>query len=128
METPDEPAPTVTIGGREVSHLVAALIAQESDRLGILPGQVGDVMIPDPAPTHVMISGYSLSIETSAAIATFADANGLHPVRVIQDIVREHAEALDRKARTRETTCPLEGTWAVRSDCPKGRGGGSRDA
>ena len=63
MEPPDTETPTVTIGGREVSHLVAALIAQESDRLGILPGQVGDVVIPDPAPTHVMISGYSLSID-----------------------------------------------------------------
>jgi hypothetical protein len=118
-----EPVPTVTIGGREVSHLVAALIAQEADRLGILPGEVGDVVIPSPEPTHVMMSGLRLSIDTSAAIAAVADKQGLHPISVIQDIVREHAESLDRKARTRETTRPLEGTWAVPSDSPKGRGG-----
>jgi hypothetical protein len=123
MNPLDEPAPTVTIGGREVTQVVAALIAQEADRLGILPGQVGDVVLPTPEPTHVMISGLRLTIATSAAIAAFADANGLHPVRVIQDIVREHAEALDRKARTRETTRPLEGSWALPSDSPKGRGG-----
>ncbi|HLL55335.1 MAG TPA: hypothetical protein VK447_17385 [Myxococcaceae bacterium] len=113
MEPSNEPASTVTIRGREVNPLVAALIAQEADRLCILPGLVGDVVLPAPAPTHVMISGFRLSIATSAAIAAFADANGLHPVRVIQDILREHTEALDRKARTRETTRPLKGTWAA---------------
>jgi hypothetical protein len=119
----NEPAPTVAIGGREVSIVMAALIAQEADRLGILPGLVGDVAIPDPAPTHVVLSGFRLSVATGAAIAAAADARGLHPVRVIQSIVQEQAEALARKARTRETTRPLEGTWAAPSDSPKRRGG-----
>ena len=123
MNPLNEPAPTVTIGGREVSHLVAALIAQEVDRLGILPREVGDVAIPSPEPTHVTISGLRLSIATGAAIAAVADQQGLHPVRVIQGIVREHAEALARKARTRETARPLEGTWALPSDSPNGRVG-----
>ena len=44
---------TVRIGGREVPIVVAALIAEEADRLGLLPSQVGDVVFPEPAPTQV---------------------------------------------------------------------------
>jgi len=123
METPDTPTPTVTIGGREVSHLVAALIARESDRLGILPGEVGAVAIPAPSPSEVVIAGFRLSIEASAKIAAEADTLGVLPERVIATILRETTESLDRRARTRGTKRPLEGTWAVPSDSPSPGGG-----
>jgi hypothetical protein len=114
---------TVMIGGREVSLLMAALLAQEADRLGVLPGQVRQLAVPDPAPTHVLISGFRLSIGTGAAIAAASDAQAMLPVKVIESILREYAESLGRKARTRKTARALEGTWAVPSDSPKRKGG-----
>jgi hypothetical protein len=82
--------------------LVAALIAQESDRLGIPPSQVGEVTSPKPAPTHVEIAGYRLTIETGAQLGAQADALGVLPKRVIESIVTEHVEALERRARRRD--------------------------
>jgi len=123
MDTPDDAPETVTIGRREVSPLVAALIAQESDRLGILPGKVGDVAIPQPEPTHVMIAGFSLSIATSAFIAAMADAWGMHPKKLLEAILTEHAEALERRARTRETRPTLVGSWDVGSGRSRGNSG-----
>ena len=121
--TPHNAAQTVPIGGHQVTVLVAALIAQEADRLGVLPNDVGDVAIPDPAPTHVTIAGYRLTIGTAAAIATAADEQGMHPKRVIESIVEERAEALDRRARTRETRPTLAGEWMYGAS-PSGRRGG----
>ncbi len=111
MEPPDEPAPTVTIGGREVGHLEGALIAQEADRLGVPPSAVGKVRIPRRAPRRVVLSGYRLTLATAATIAATADERGVPPVRVIESIAEEHVKALNRK-RSRKT--------------PKGRGGGRR--
>ncbi len=119
---------TVWIGGREVPIVVAALIAEEADRLGLLPSQVGDVVIPVPAPSHVEISGLRLSIATAAALAEAADEKGVHPVRMVELVVREHAEDLNKRARTRETTRPLEGTWMLPSDSSKRRGGGGHES
>jgi hypothetical protein len=103
MKPLDEPTPTIAIGGREVSQLVAALIAQEADRLGVRPGAVGDVAIPRRAPRHVVISGFRLTILTAATIAAVADAKGLPPVRVIEAIAEEHVRSLSQKSRTRKT-------------------------
>jgi len=102
MKSPDEPTPTVTIGGREVGHLEAALIAREADRLGVPPGAVGEVTIPRRAPRRVVISGFHLTLATAATIAAVADARGLPPVRVIESIAEEHVEALNRKSRPRK--------------------------
>src|SRR5690242_5953189 len=123
MPTYKAPPATVRIGGREVSPLVAALIAQESDRLGILPGKVGDVVIPQPEPTHVMIAGFSLSIATSAFIAAMADAQGMHPKKLLEAIVTEHAQGLERRARARETRPTLAGSWDVGSVRSRGNRG-----
>ena len=101
---------TVQVGGRNVPILVAARIAEESDLRGILPSQVGDVVIPDPATTHVRLAGLQLRIETAAAIAAAAAKQGVHPIRVIASMVREQAESLERRARTRDTTPPGEET------------------
>jgi len=100
---------TVTLGGKKVSLLVAALTAREADRLGILLREVGDVAIPRRAPTRVVLAGYRLTIATAAAIAAAADAKGHPPARVIEAIVEEHVEALGRKARTRKTKRPRGG-------------------
>lgn len=86
-----------------MTHLVAALIAQEADRLDLLPGQVRKVTVPKPAPTHVLISGFRLTLDAGAAIAAEADARGQRPKKLIETIVTEHASALTRRARTRET-------------------------
>ncbi|HLL52446.1 MAG TPA: hypothetical protein VK447_02810 [Myxococcaceae bacterium] len=102
MKTRDESAPTVTIGGREVDHLEAALIAQEADRLGVSPGAVGEVAIPRRAPRRVVLSGYRLTLATAAKIAAVAGAKGVPPVRVIEAIAEEYVESLNRK-RTRKT-------------------------
>jgi len=93
---------SVRIGGREVPVLVAALIAQEADRLGILPGQVGDVALPDPPPTSVVIAGFRLSLVAGAHIAALADAEKLRPKKLLEKLVTEHAQALERRARRRE--------------------------
>lgn len=116
---------TVMVGGRQVPDLVAALLAQEADRLGILPRRVGDVVIPTPAPTHVRIAGYRLTITTAAAIATVADAQGMHPRRVLESIVEEQTEALNRRARRRDTGRTLEGAWLFASRSSRGRRGGA---
>jgi hypothetical protein len=81
--------------------LLAALIAQEADRLGVLPGQVGDVVVPEPEPSTVVIAGFRLSLEAGAQIAALADAEGLTPKKLIEKVVTEHAEALHRRARAR---------------------------
>jgi hypothetical protein len=111
MEPPDDTAPTVTIGGREVGHLEAALIARKADRLGVRPSAVGKVRIPRRAPRDVVLSGYRLTLATAATIAATADARGVPPVRVIESIAEEHVRSLKRK-RSKKT--------------PKGRGGGWR--
>ena len=121
METPDDnTAATITIGGRKVSPLVAALLAQESDRLGITPAQVGDVTIPEPAPTTVLIAGLTVSIETGAALAKKADKKGTHVDAQISAILEEAAKALERRARRREEKRPLEGAWRYGPDAPSG--------
>jgi len=107
MEPPDTQTPTVTIGGREVSHLEAALIAQKADRLGVCPSAVGKVRFPRRTPREVVLSGYRLTLATAATIAATADARGVPPVRVIESIAEEYAEQLNRKT-------------------PKRRGGGRR--
>jgi hypothetical protein len=111
MKTPDEPVPTVTIGGREVSHLEAALIAQEADRLGVRPSAVGDVAIPRRAPRRVVLSGYRLTLATAATIAAVADAKGLPPVRLLEAIAEEYVRSLNRKRARKK---------------PRGRRGGGR--
>jgi len=111
MEPSNEPAPTVTIAGRDVSHLEAALIAQEADRLGVRPSAVGKVRISRRAPKRVVLSGYRLTLATAATIAATADARGVPPVRVIESIAEEYVEELNRK-RSRKS--------------PKRRGGGKR--
>jgi hypothetical protein len=116
---------TVILGGREVTLLKAALIAQEADRLDLVPGQVRRVTVPRPAPTHVVITGYRLTIATGAAIAAEADARGVRPKKLIEAIVMEHANALTRRARRRGTKKVLQGTFSVRSDST--RGGETRD-
>lgn len=69
MSEPTTPA-TVVIGGREVPVLIAALIAQEASRLDIPPGQVGDVVIPEPTPDTVEIAGCcAVSIDVGAQLA-----------------------------------------------------------
>jgi hypothetical protein len=107
MEPPDTQTPTVTIGGREVTHLEAALIAQKADRLGVCPSAVGKVRFPRRTPKEVVLSGYRLTLATAATIAATADARGVPPVRVIESIAEEYAEQLNRKT-------------------PKRRGGGRR--
>jgi hypothetical protein len=91
----------VRIGGRDVSEVMAALMAQEADRLGVLPGELGELSLPDPVPATVRISGFEVSIGTGAAIAKAADELRLHPKRLIEKIVEEHAEARARRARRR---------------------------
>jgi len=121
MKTPDDKAPkTLTIGGRDVSPLVAALLAQESDRLGVRPAEVGDVAIPDPAPSKVLIAGFTLSIETGAALAKMADEKGTHVDAQISAILEEAAAALEKRARRRDEKRPLEGTWRYGPDAPRG--------
>ena len=110
MEPPDTQTPTVTIGGREVSHLEAALIAQKADRLGVCPSAVGKVRFPRRTPKEVVLSGYRLTLATAATIAATADARGVPPVWVIESIAEEYVKALNRK----------------RSKAPKGRGRGRR--
>jgi len=107
MEPPDTETPTITIGGREVSHLEAALIARKAERLGVCPSAAGKVRFPRRTPKEVVLSGYRLTLATAAKIAATADARGVPPVRVIESIAEEYAEQLNRKP-------------------PKGRGGGRR--
>ncbi len=102
-DPPNDTPATVTIGGREVPLLMAALMAQEADRLGVLPDQVRHVAVPDPVPTHVLISRLRQTIGPGAAIATASDAQAMLPVKVIESILRDYAEALGRKARARKT-------------------------
>jgi len=121
MKTPKDKAPApLTIGRRKVSPLVAALLAQESDRLGITPAQVGDVAIPEPAPTTVQIAGLTLSIETGAALAKQADEKGTHVDAQISAILEKTAKALERRARRREEKRSLEGAWRRGPDTPSG--------
>ena len=101
MEPLDESAPTVTIGGREVGYLEAALIAREADRLGVCPSAVGKVRIPRRAPKDVLLSGYRLTLATAAIIAVTADARGVPPVRVIEGVAEEYVKGLKRKPKGR---------------------------
>lgn len=121
--TPYKARSTVAIGGREVPLLTAALLAQEADRLGILSGNVGDVVVPVPEPTHVRIAGFRLTIATAAAIATVADAQGMHPKRLLESIVEEQTETLNRRARRRDTRRTLDGAWVFASGLSRGRRG-----
>ncbi len=89
------------IGGKDVSRLVAALMAEVADRRGVLLSEVGDVAIPNPTPSTVRIAGFTVSLEAGAAIAAEADARGLHPKKLIEAIVVEHVEALGRRGRRR---------------------------
>jgi len=123
MSTHPTPPTTVRIGRRNVSLLIAALIAQESDRLGILPCKVGNVVLPQPEPTHVMIAGFRLSITTSAYIAEEADAQRMHPKKLLEAVLMDCTAALGRRARTRETRPTLAGCWVVRSNRSKGNRG-----
>jgi len=126
MKTPDDNAPvTVTIGGRKVSPLVAALIAQESARLGILPAQVGPVDIPNPPPTQVVIVGFTLSIETGAALAERADEKGTEVDAQMSAILEAAADAFERRARRRAEKRSLEGAWRYGPDTPRGGDGGN---
>jgi hypothetical protein len=118
---------TVPIGGREVPLLKAALIAQEADQRSILPGKVRVVVTPHPAPTHVEIAGYRLTVSTAAVIASVADAEGIKPRKVIESVLEEHTGASNRRARTRETRKTLVGAWQLPSN-PHRRGGGNRGA
>jgi len=120
MKKTNKAPATMTIGGRKVSPLVAALLAQESDRLGITPAQVGDVAIPEPAPTTVQIAGLTVSIETGAALAKQADEKGTHVDAQISAVLEETAAALARRARRREEKRSLEGTWRYGPDAPSG--------
>ncbi|HLL84269.1 MAG TPA: hypothetical protein VK420_16520 [Longimicrobium sp.] len=107
---------SVRLRGRQVSALKAALIAQEADRLGVLPRDVGDVVVPKPAPKTVLLAGFTVSIAAGAAIAEVSDAEGIHPKKLIERITHEYAEALDRRARSRANNRPLEGSWMLPSD------------
>ncbi len=89
-------------------------MAQEADRLGVLVGQVEDVVLPRPAPATVQIAGITVSIGAGATLARVADEEALHPKKLIEQIVHEHAQALGRRARRRGTTRRPEGAW-VRS-------------
>lgn len=97
MDTHDEPLATVQIGGREVSLLVAALTAQEADRLGILPGKVGDVVLPVTEPTYVVVAGLHLTIDAAAMLAAEADERQLLMGDVVAVVLKEHAEHLAGK-------------------------------
>ena len=114
----------VRLAGREVPVLVAALTAQEADRRGVLVRDVGDVTVPDPAPTTVAIAGIRISIATGAQIAIAADKRGLHPKKALEVIVQEEVEALKRRARRPDTKRSLTGAWSSGSG---GRGGGTRE-
>lgn len=83
--------------------MVAALMAQEADGLGVLLGEVGDVVVPEPAPTHVRISRYRLTIATAAGFAMVADARGMHPKRLLEFVLEEYADAFGRRARKQDT-------------------------
>ena len=95
MDSPYEPPATVRVGRRELPLLVAALLAQESDRLRILPSKVGDVVIPDPAPKTVRISEYDLPIDVAAQIAVEAEAKGQLPEDVMAGVIEEWVQALE---------------------------------
>jgi len=84
----------IQIGTRKVSLLVAALIAQDSDRRGLRPDQVGDVDIPDPAPTTVVIAGFTLSLETGALLARRADEKGTRVDAQMSAILEEVTASL----------------------------------
>jgi hypothetical protein len=116
---------TVVIGGREVPILVAALIAQDAARLEIPPCQVGDVAMPEPAPATVELAGHCVvSIEVGAQLAAEADAKGLRIGELMSLIVNERLDALDRRARRRDTCVPLEGAWMLPSDPGRRKGPG----
>ena len=114
---------SVRIGGKKVSVLRAALMAQEADRLGVLVGKVEDLVLPRSAPATVRIAGITVSIAAGATLARVADEEALHPKKLIEQIVHEHAQALGRRARRRGTTRRPEGAWM--RPASSGRGGGA---
>lgn len=95
----EEPLATVHIGGREVSLLVAALLAQQAEVIGILPAKVGDVVLPEPPPTHVVLAGLELSVLAAALIAVEADQRQMLIPDVMAAILDE--EVAPRRVQSR---------------------------
>jgi len=111
MSKRTKPRARVTIAGRKVPVLRAALMAQEADRRGVLPRQVRRVGVPEPAPTHVFIASQRLSVEAAAVFAEVADARGILLEALLAQILNEQAVKIGQRARRRETRRPLEGAW-----------------
>ncbi len=115
MKKPRHLPDTVTIGGKQVPLLRAALIAQEADRRKVLPREVREVAIPSPAPSHVNVCRCHLSVGAAAALAAAADAQGLQIEKVIRVIVEDYAAPHEpMRARTRDTRRRVEGVWVFR--------------
>ena len=71
----------------------AALIAVEADRRGVVPRKVRRVVVPDPAPTHVVLARHQVSVEAAAIFAREADARGVLIEELITQILNEEAVA-----------------------------------
>jgi hypothetical protein len=56
--THEKPAGTGAPGAADMNDLVATLTAEEADRLGLSPSEMGDVELPEHAPAHVLIAGF----------------------------------------------------------------------
>lgn len=99
MTIHEDPAATVPIGGKEVPVWLAALIAQEADRLGLLPSKVGDLVLPERVPTHVQIAGFTFTVEAAAQLAAEADAREMLLPEVMGALLDEHFARRKRRGK-----------------------------
>jgi hypothetical protein len=113
MTSRDKPPTTVAIAGKTVSLLQAALMVQQADRLGVLPGEVGTIVPSEPTPTSVEIGGKAVSIEAGAALAVASDSQGMPPRKLLDSLVetyikemhlQEEAKALQSAVRAFDST------------------------
>jgi len=89
----------VTIGGRTVPVLKAALLAVEADRLRVLPREVRRVTVPECAPTHLVIARQTVSVQAAAILAEQADARGLLLETLVTQVVQERARRFGQRRR-----------------------------
>jgi hypothetical protein len=122
METTKKEARTFTIGGKRLTELRAALVCLEADRLHVVPGTVARVRVPDPAPRHVEIAGFRVSLNMAAQLAAAADAVGVTPAQMATTILEARLAPKPKRARQRDARRTVS-AWMLRSE---GRASGSR--
>lgn len=124
MTTHNKPSATVTIAGKTVPRLQAALMFQEAYRLGVQLGEVGAVELPESAPRSIEIGGKRISVAAGAALAVASDSQGVPPRKLLDSVVetylkkmllQEEAKALQSAARAfdsaREAVAPAAIAW-----------------